>query len=231
LAREFTVEVRNDREEVSVQSSTSKAAVGTVLHILADRVCVHAVQEVFANEVTIRAGFADALYHLDLGIIDKARQGSSNRSSLAQSLDRQVRQKKLSAERAAALLLIGDLQAHLPLALETAPFLRAGVRRQAEGLEAALVESVWSELDPTVQDLYRKFRDHYLLLTPAMSANELESWSKAALDFLADALRDRNMPVCFALARVASGGKLRPVLRSRRPTNVGGSLEHEGGVP
>lgn len=216
--------------EVAIENRASKAAVGPVLHLLADRVCVHAAQEVFANEITIRAGFADALFHLDMGVIDKARRSVSKRASLAHGLERQVQQDKMSADHAAALLLTGDIQAYLPLALEIAPFLRAGHRRQAEALEAALIAGVLSHLDPAAQRLYAKFRDHYLLLEPVMSAADLEGWSKAALGFLGDALRERKLPVRFALVRAASGGKQRHSPRGGRPSIVQASVEHEGGV-
>ena len=200
LARELSV-------EVTAEGRAPTPAVEPVLHLLADRLCVHAAQEVFANEVTIRAGFADALYHLDKGMIDKARANLSKRASLLQGLEQQVRDRKMSAEQAAAIALIGDMQMHLPFALETAPFLRAGHRQQGAALETALIEGLMSDLDPDVRRVYEKLRDHYLLLKPAMSAAELEAWSNTALDFLAGVLSARKWPVRFSLARGKTGRK------------------------
>jgi hypothetical protein len=150
---------------------------------------------------------------------------------LKQGLEQQVLQQKLSADHAAALLLIGDMQAHLAFALETAPFLRAGHRQQGAALEAALIEGVLSYLDPAVLRLYKKFCDHYLQLKADMSPAGLEAWSKAALGFLADALWERKLPVRFAVVRARSGGKPRPLSRRGRPLGVRNSLEHEGGSP
>jgi hypothetical protein len=61
-----------------------------------------------------------------------------------------------------------------------------------------------------------------------MSAAELEAWSKTALDFLGQALRERNWPVRFELVR--AGGKPRNSLRRSRHATVRNALEHEGGA-
>lgn len=213
--------VRRARElsvEVVVESRTSKAAVGEILHLLADRLCVHAPQEVFANEIAIRASFGSALFHLDRGVIDKAKLGVSRRPALAQGLKQQVLERKLSAEQAAALLLVGDLQAHLPFALETAPFLRAGRKQEAEALEARLIEGVLAHLDPAVPPLYDKIRDHCLRLKVDFTAAEMMAWSSEALGFLADALQLRHLPVRFELVCARSGGEPRRRSRMERPS-------------
>ena len=214
-----------------MESRAPTAAVGQILHLLADRLCVHAPQEVFANEMAIRAGFGDALFHLDKDVIDKARLSVSRRPSLVQSLEQQATEQKLSADQAAALLLVGDLQAHLPFALETAPFLRAGHRQQAQTLEAALIEGVLSHLDPAVLPLYEKMRDHYLKLRTDLSSAEMKAWSSEALGFLADGLRERQLWVRFALVRARSGGEPRRRARRARASLVHSRIEHDGGLP
>lgn len=223
LAREFSAEMLAEDEALT-------AAVEPVLHLLADRLCVHAPQEVFANEITIRAGFADALYHLDRGMIDGARANVGKRVALLRGLERQVRQQKISAERAAAVALIGDMHMHLPFALEIAPFLCAGRRREGAALETALIEGVMSHLDPDVLRLYEKFRDHYLLLKPDMATAEFEAWSRTALDFLAGTLGARKWPVRFALVRGRAGGKPKNPSRRGRHALARTVLEHEGGA-
>lgn len=223
VAREFSV-------EVVVESQASKAAVGPVLHLLADRLCVHAPQEVFANEIAIRASFGHALFHLDRGVIAKAKLGVSKRPSLAQSLEQQVLQRKLSADQAAALLLVGDLQAHLPFALETAPFLRAERRQEAEALEAALIEGVLSHLDPAARPLYEKFRDHYLKLRTDLTSAEMKAWSSEALGFLAGALQQRNLRVRFEMVRARSSGEPRRHSRAVRASGGHSCIAHDGGL-
>jgi len=217
--------------EVAVESQTSKSAIGEILHLLADRLCVHAPQEVFANEIAIRAGFGDALFHLDKGAVEKARLGVAKRASLVQGLDRQVRDGKLTTAQVAALLLVGDLQAHLGFALETAPFLAAGHRRQAKALEAALSEGVWRHLDPAALRLYEKFRDHYLRLKVDLAPAEMKTWASAAVGFLANALHEKHLQVRFELVRTHARRE-RPRHPRSQPTAVRARpFEHDGGSP
>lgn len=226
--------VRRARElsvAVVIESDGWKPAVGEVLHLLADRLCVHAPQEVFANEIAIQAGFGSALFHLDRGVIGKARLGVSKRPSLAQGLEQEVLERKLSADRAAALLLVGDLQAHLPFALEIAPFLRAARKEHAGALEAALIEGVLSHLDPAAPPLYDKMRDHCLRLKTDFTSAEMMAWSNEALGFLADALGQRNLRVRFELARAGPRGGTRRAKRTERASADYCPATHEGGSP
>jgi hypothetical protein len=232
LAENETVHAARDLSvEVAVESRTLKAAVGGILHLLADRLCVHAPQEVFTNEIAIRAGFGDALFHLDKGVVAKAHLGVSKRASLIQGLDAQVKDGTLTAVQVAALLLVGDLQAHLGFALETAPFLRARHKQQAEALEAALIQDVLSQLDPAVQPLYEQFRDHYLQLRTDLAAAETKDWCSRALGFLVDALRERHLEARFELVPTRSGPEPRRQSRIRRRFAVHSSTGHDGGSP
>lgn len=217
--------------EVAAESRTPKAAIGEILHLLADRLCVHAPQEVFANEIAIRAGFGDALFHLDKGAVEKARLGVAKRASLVHGLDRQARDGKLNNDQVAALLLVGDLQAHLGFALETAPFLAAGQRRQAEALEAALSAGVWPHLDPAVMPLYERFRDHYLKLRGDLTPAAVKAWASEAVALLADVLRERNLRVRFDLTGPRSGSSRPHAPRSSPVAPHGSAFEHNGSSP
>lgn len=212
--------------EVVCESRMAQTAIGDILQLLAVRLCLHAPQEVFANEIAIRAGFGEALLHLDMGVVAKAHLGLAQRPTLVQSLDKQTREGKLGADLAAALLLVGDLQGHLVFALETAAFLRAGERGQAEALQAALARDLWRQLDPAAGRLYEKLRDHYLRLRIDLTPAETSAWAGEALAFLAEALREKNLCVRFDLARAGSRNR-----RSPRPQSAGpASVAHQGGV-
>lgn len=231
LAENETVQAARELSvQVKLEGRAPTAAVGPILDLLADRLCLHAPQEVFANELAIRAGFGDALFHLDKDVIGKARASVGGRPALVQSLEQQASERKLSADEAAALLLVADLQAHLPLALETAPFLRAGHRQQAEALEAALIDGVLSRLDAAALPLYGKLRDHYLQLRTDLSSAEIKDWSREALGLLADALRERGLRLRFALTRNRCGSEPQRRPRTRRASVVHGSLAHDGGL-
>ena len=200
--------------EIVPENGTSMVAVGEILHLLADRLCVHAPQEVFANEIAIRAGFGDALFHLDEGLVEKARLGIAKRASLVQGLDKQASAGKLTADQVAALLLVGDLQAHLGFALETAPFIAAGQRHHAEALEAALSEGIWPHLDPAVMPLYESLRDHYRQLGEDLHPSQVKTWAGEALALLADVLLAKNLHVRFELVETRPSPKRKHAIRS-----------------
>ena len=232
LSENPTVQAARDLSvEVTTESRTVKAAVGGILHLLADRLCVHAPQEVFANELVIQAGFGDVLFHLDKGVVDKAVAGVAKRASLVRGLDRQVADGKLTADQMAMLLLVGDLQAYLALALETAPFLFAECHSEAEALETALREGIWARLDPAVMPLYERFRDHYRQLKGDLDPAEVKSWAGEALAFLGEALRARSLDVRFGLVPARSRQKRSREPRSNSRTAQNDIAQHEEGSP
>ena len=208
------------------------AAVGPILQLLADRLCVHAPQEVFANEVAIRAGFADALFHLDKGVIDKARLSVSERPSLVQGLEQQA--PATEAERGPGGGPSSGRRSCRPichLRSRLAPFLRAGHRRQAEALEAALIEGVLSHLDPAALPLYEKLRDHYLQLRTDLSSSAAQSLEQRGTGFpdrcspakrLAGSLRT-------AFGRVPAANRDALSARNAR-TLFTVPLDHDGGL-
>jgi hypothetical protein len=205
--------------------------VGGILHLLADRLCVHAPQEVFANAVVIQAGFGDALFHLDKGVVDKAVAGVAKRASLVRGLDKQVADGKLTADQMAVLLLVGDLQAYLGFALETAPFLLAEGHGQATALESALRAGLWARLDPLVMPLYERFRDHYRQLKGDLGPADVKSWAGEALAFLGEALRARSLDVRFDLAASRSRQKRPREPRSQSRPAHHGIAQHDEGSP
>ncbi|MDR3473949.1 MAG: hypothetical protein P4M09_20010 [Devosia sp.] len=208
LAENATVQAaRALSVDAMVEGMSSTAAIPPILQLLADRLCVHAPQEVFANEIAIRADFGDALFHLDRGAVEKARLGVAKRASLVEGLDRQVRQGKLDAGQAAAFLLVGDLQAYAGFALETAPFLAAGHPDQAATLEAALEAGVWPHLDAAVLPLYENLRDRYRGLRSDLGPDEMKTWAEAALAVLAATLGERHLRVQFALVPARANPK------------------------
>lgn len=223
-ARELSVEI----EEAE---PAQNAAIGPILLLLASRISVQAPQEVFANEIAIRAGFADALFHLDEGVIEKARLGVSKRPLLVESLRKQVTNGKLSADQAAAFLLVGDLQAHLGFALETAPFLRTGRAQQAQTLEAALDQGVWAHLDPTVKRLYEELREHYRRLKVDFTPAETKAWASEAMALLGDVFRQQNVRVRLNVVRTRKGAKRARPSKLEPAAGCNGVLDTDGGSP
>lgn len=206
-----------------------RAAVEPILHLLADRLCLHAPQEVFANEIAMRAGFADALLHLDRDAVEKACAGVGTRSALVQGLDAQVAGGKLSAGQAAALLLVGDLQAHLVFAMETAAFLRVGRQHEAAVLEARLDEGVWAFLDPVARRLYMALRDHYCGLQTDFGPAAMKAWAERAAALLVDALSEKSLSIRLDIVRAPADGKHNG--RPAHPKAEADKVLHRGSLP
>jgi hypothetical protein len=220
--------------QTSCDGGVSKAAVEKILHLLAEYVCLHAPQEVFANEVAIRAGFARALLHLDRDTIAKARLGIGKRPSLVRSFNKQVADGKLGAQEVAGLLLIGDLQAYIGFALETAGFMRAGDDRAARALDAALSDTLWPHLDAATKDLYDKLCSHYRHLKGDLGLEETRAWVNEALGFLSEALRQRHFQVRFDVSpggRAAAKHSNKIAKQAKRQTPHGAYGEPARGSP
>lgn len=183
------------------------------LTLLAENLCLHAPQEIFANETVIRCGFGDALLHLDRRTVTDARRSVLRRDALVRRLSKAVAAGRLAAEEQGPLLLLGDFQAYLDLALEVAPFLRAGRDRDAAELEAVLEVKIFPRLEPEAAQAYRALRDRYRELPPDLEATGLVAWGHDVLNLFAAPLVGRGLPVHFALQTttpsegVAGGGR------------------------
>jgi hypothetical protein len=176
-----------------------------LLTLLADKLCLYAPREVFANEMTIRSGFGEALLHLDRRNVDNASRSVAGREELCRWLQQEVTQGNLTPSAADVLLLIGDLNGYLDLALEIAPFYRTGRDAEAQGLEAVLEAEVFPHLEPEVPRAYTALREQYIALRADLTPSELMAWGEGVLDILAEVLAEKGLMLQYSL-RVAEGG-------------------------
>ena len=173
-----------------------------LLEVMVEKLCLYAPREVFANEVAIRSGFADALLYLDVQNVNKAAEGLRARQSLSQQLQKQVERGSLTTEGAHLLLTIAEMKGYLDLALETAPFHRQERLTEAGELERMLLEKVLPHLDPAVARAYQGLRDGYVELHTDASPQELARAVEALLDTLAAVLRDKDWELGYELRLV-----------------------------
>jgi len=143
----------------------------------------------------VAAGCGGDLFHLDRLVVDAAARGVLGRSALVDHLAADVDNGRLSRQSAGQALLLGDLRSSLDLAMETAPFYRAGRPDQAAQLEAALFEHVFPRLESVVEGIYRVVRDLYVELGPDLTGAGLAAWAGRVLDPLLEALRERGLEV------------------------------------
>lgn len=166
---------------------------------LVEKLCCYGPREVFANDLTLAAGCADDLFHLDRLVVAAAARGVLGRSALVDHLEAEVSEGQISRQRAGQALLLGDLRSSLDLAMETAPFYRAGRLDEAAELEAPLFERVFPELEPAVEGTYRAVRDLYVELDPDLTGADFVSWARRVLDLLVGVLRERGLELDLSL--------------------------------
>lgn len=170
-----------------------------LLTVLADKLCLYAPREVFANEMTIQRGFAEALLHLDRCNVANASRGVSGREDLRRQLQQEVTQGSLSPAAADLLLLIGDLRGYLDLTLETAPFYRTGHFGEAQELEEGLEAGVFPHVKPEVRLTFAALQEQYVALGANMTPTELISWSEGVLAILSRPLAEKGLILQYRL--------------------------------
>jgi hypothetical protein len=175
-----------------------------LLVALADKLCRYAPRELFANEVAIRSGFGEALLHLNRHNVANACLSVAGREDVYRQAQQQVDQGKLSPTAADVLLMIGDLQSYLDLALEIVPFYRAGRENNAQELEESLERDVFPYLEPEVIRVYSALRGAYVTLRPDLSPPEFVAWGDGILALLTAPLADRGIDLRYHL-KVADG--------------------------
>jgi hypothetical protein len=169
----------------SVDEAAWQEKLRRLLQLQADKLCLYAPREVFTNDIVLREGFGDALYHLDLQNVNHAAQGIQARPALVASL---AAEAGLTDAGRAVFLAVADLKAHLDLALEIASFHRLDCVAQARSLEQALFTAVFPALVAETAPAYRGLVALYKSLTPAMSPEALASFAHQVVTILAEAL-------------------------------------------
>lgn len=198
-SRQLNLVLSPKSEVLGLQNSDLGLRTKDLLTLLADKLCLYAPRELFANELTIHSGFGEALLHLDRRTVANASRSVAGREDLQQQLQQEVASGNLTPQGAEALLLIGDLKGYLDLALETAPFYRTGRESDARELEAVLETEVFPHLEPQVPRAYTALRDQYIALRADLTLPELMAWGKAALNILAEALAEKGLTLRYRL--------------------------------
>jgi len=181
------------------QIENRKSAIENLLALLADKLCLYAPRELFANEMTIRSGFGEALFDLDRHTVVNAGRSVAGREELRRQLQQEITSGHLTPQGADLLLLIGDLKGYLDLALEVAPFYRTGRESDARELEAVLETEVFPHLEPEVSRAYAALRDQYIALRADLTPPELIAWGEAVLNILTQALAEKELNLQYRL--------------------------------
>jgi hypothetical protein len=198
-SRELALQVALEGPALTGCSLELKDRLQRLLVGLATKLCLCAPREILANQMTIASGFGDALLYLDRRNVTNASRSVQGRDELLQQLQQQVSQGNLTPTGSELVLLVGDLNSYLDLALEIAPFYRAGRESDARELEAILEKDVFSRLEPKVAQVYAALRDQYVALDINLALAPLRTWSAGILDLLAQALVAKGLPLPYRL--------------------------------
>jgi hypothetical protein len=182
-----------------IEIENRKSKIQNLLTLLADKLCLYAPRELFANEMTIRSGFGEALLHLDRHTVANASRSVAGREELRQQLQQEVASGNLTPQGADLLLLIGDLKGYLDLALEVTPFYRTGRESDAQELEVILEAEVFPHLAPEVSRAYTALREQYIALRADLTPPELMVWGEGVLNILAGALAEKGLTLRYRL--------------------------------
>ena len=177
------------------ETRTRMSKITQVLALLGQKLSLLAPREILTNEKAIQSSFCEDILYLNRCNMDHAGASIAGRITLVQHLQQEVNQGELTEKESDLLLLIGDLNGFLPLALEIAPFYRASKPEEARALEQILEASVVPFLDPQAVKCYAELRDHYIALpaplassTSNLSLLEMVAWSNTVLQILCKAL-------------------------------------------
>lgn len=165
-----------------------------------DLLCRHGAQEVLATALACEVGFGPELEQLDLRAIGAARAALAGRVRLVAALDQQVENGGISAAASQVLLLAGDLEAHLPLALDIAGMRRSGAEAAAARLTSRLGEAT-AALHPAASSILEAAITRFRGLAPDLGGDAFATWCEGAVAPLVE-------------AAVAAGVPLRPLLRA-----------------
>ena len=159
---------------------------------LVEELCLHAPHEVLANELAVRAGFGEALFHLDCLSLTGGRAGIAEHATLKAKLAAEVKAGRLSKMGMALTLSVASIEAHVRMSLESAAFSRAGDAARAGALDSLIEEEVFRHVEPEVGALYREYCARYAALKPDLDAGAARAWMRECCAPLIHALGKRG---------------------------------------
>jgi hypothetical protein len=159
---------------------------------IVEELCLHAPHEVSANELAIRAGFGEALFHLNSVSLAGDRAGVTAHAALKDKLAAEVKAGRMGAKGMALTLSMASIEAHVRMALESAAFLRACETARSAALDSLIDEEVFKHVEREAGSLYRLYRARYAALKPDLDADAILIWMRESCALLTDALRKRG---------------------------------------
>lgn len=166
-----------------------------LLSELLERLVISAPREIFTNQLTLETGFDQALLHLNRRNVANAGRSLAGRAQLRNLLEQDVASGNRSERVVGQILLGGDLESHLVLAMEIAPFVRAGHDHAARELLRVLEREIFPQLEPQVAPAFAAINRLYSDLSPDLSVEALVAWGQQVAAHLVIALAEHELLV------------------------------------
>lgn len=162
---------------------------------LVEQLCLTSPREIFTNLLAITSGFEPAMLHLNRRNVSNACKSLEGRVRLRELLMQNVALGNRPVSDVGQLLLAGDLESYCNLAMELAPFYRAGYFAGASELTSVLEQELFPRLEPQFGPAFAAIRRLYTDLPDDLSPAELRSWSQQVADIIVGALHEQGLAV------------------------------------
>jgi hypothetical protein len=162
---------------------------------LVEQLSLTAPREIFTNLLAITSGFDQAMLHLNQGNVANACKSLTGRTKLRELLAHEVSLGNRPADTVGQLLLAGDLESYCGLAMELAPFDRAGHPAAASALTGVLDQELFPQLEPQFAPTFAAIRRLYTDLPADLSLPDLRGWSQQVADSIVGAVREQGLMV------------------------------------
>jgi len=173
-----------------------------VLSRLVEQLCLTSPREIFTNLMAITSGFDQAMVYLNHLNVAHACQSLAGRTKLREVLSQEVAQGKRPASDVGQLLLVGDLESYCGLAMEIAPFDRAGYPTAARALSDGLEHGLFPQLEPQFAPTFAAIRQLYTEVADDLAPSDLRAWSQQVADVIVGAVREQGLTVRCAVRQV-----------------------------
>lgn len=160
---------------------------------LVDQLCLAAPREIFTNLLAITSGFEAEMLHLNQHNATNACASLAGRAQLRARLMQEVEQGVRTAAEVGLLLLAGDLESYCGLAMELAPFDRAGATAAASTLSYMLEHDLFPHLEPQFVPTFTAIQRLYSQIPETLEPGELQGWSQQVADSIVAAMRERGL--------------------------------------
>lgn len=193
-SRGLALELAPD-EDGAALAPEQRARLVTLIAGLLEQLCLYAPRELVTNELAVAAGFHRGMLHLNQRNVANACRSVAGREQLREVLRQDVARGARSAAEVELLLLAGDLDSHLKLAIETAPFARAGRPADARELEETLERELFPHLAPQVAPAFAALRRLYTELPADLEGDGLRGWAEQVAAVVLAALHEQGLPL------------------------------------